>query len=289
MEPTASTPVPDFFVVGHPKCGTTALYRMLRLHPQVFMPDVKEPRFFAPDVIPRTRTLEEYLDLFAVAKPGQVVGEADPHNLTSRVAASAIAAHNPAARIVALFREPASFLHSLHLQRLRSRPETVKDLWRAIDLYTDYTHYSEQLERYRAVLPEDQILVLIYDDFRLDNPRTLRRVLEFLGVDPAYPIHTIEANPSVGTRPAADTMLRRILAADGPASLALKRVVRAVTPQSARRAAIITFRQRVVRTPPPPRDEALTAELRRRLKPEVVQLGDVLGRDLVTLWGYNDV
>ncbi len=40
--------VPDFFIVGHPKCGTTALYEMLRRHPQIFMPDIKEPWFFAP-------------------------------------------------------------------------------------------------------------------------------------------------------------------------------------------------------------------------------------------------
>ena len=281
------TRVPDFFVVGHPKCGTTALYQMLRLHPQIFMPEVKEPRFFAPDVIERTRNLDEYLALFTPAEPGQVVGEADPHSLVSRVAASAIAAHNPDARIVALFREPAGFLHSLHLQRLRSRPETVRDLRRAVDLYADYTRYVEQLQRYRAVLRADQILVLIYDDFRRDNPGALRRVLEFLGVDPAHRIDPVEANPSVAIRPAADTILRTVLAAQSPASLAVKRAVRAVTPRSARRAAIITFRQHFVRAPAPPRDEALMAELRHRLKPEVVQLGELLGRDLVSLWGYD--
>lgn len=279
-------PVPDFFIVGHPKCGTTALHEMLRDHPQIFMPEVKEPRFFAPDVIPRTRTLEEYLGLFAVAEAGHVVGEADPHNLTSRVAASAIAAHNPAARIVALFREPASFLYSLHLQRLRSRPETPKDLRSALDLYTDYTRYVEQLRRYQAALAENQILVLIYEEFRQDNSATVRRVLEFLGVDPSYPIDMIEANPSVAIRPAADRILRRVLSANGPGALNVKRVVRAVTPQSFRRAAILRFRQRVVRTAPAPHDAALTAELRRRLKPQVVQFSELLGRDLVTLWGY---
>ena len=280
-------PVPDFFIVGHPKCGTTALYEMLRGHPQVFMPSAKEPRFFAPDVIPRTRSLEEYLALFAMAEPSQVVGEADPHSLASRVAAGSIAAHNPAARIVALFREPAGFLHSLHLQRLRSRPETAKDLRRALDLYVDYTRYGEQLERYRAVLPDDQILVLIYDDFRRDNPATLRRVLDFLGVDPEYLPPIVEANPTVGTRPMADTVLRRVLAAEGPGWLAVKRAVRATTPQSARRAAVVAFRERVVRVPPPPRDELLMAELRRQFKPEVARLGDLLGRDLLTLWGYD--
>lgn len=287
MSMDTGRPVPDFFIVGHPKCGTTALYEMLRLHPQIFMPAAKEPRFFAPDVIPRTRNFEEYMELFTDAKPGQLVGEADPHSLASRVAAGSIAAHNPAARVVALFREPAGFLHSLHLQRLRSRPETVRDLRRALDLYVDYTQYGEQLKRYRAVLPDSQILVLVYDDFRRDNSGTLRRVLEFLGADPEYPLHPVEANPTIGIRPAADTALRRLLAAEGPGWMALKRVVRATTPQSARRAAVMAFRQRVVEVPPPPRDERLMTDLRRQFKPEVARLGDLLGRDLVTLWGYD--
>jgi len=41
---------PDFFVVGQPKSGTTALYEMLRQHPQIYMPDLKEPEFFAADL-----------------------------------------------------------------------------------------------------------------------------------------------------------------------------------------------------------------------------------------------
>lgn len=315
---TLSRRVPDFFVVGHPKCGTTALYEMLRSHPEIFMPSAKEPMFLAVDLwAGGTKTFQEsvpatfdaYLDLFTAAEPGHVVGEASTQYLTSHDAASAIAALNPAARIVAIFREPASFLRSLHLNMLRGHAETVKDFGSALDLevsrrrgelvppgcgwleqvlYSEWTHYVEQLQRYRAVLPEGQIIVLIYDDFRQDNAGTARRVLEFLGVDSAYPIRPVEANPTVAIRPAADSMLRRILTAQGPASLAVRHVVKAVTPQSARRAAVSAFRQRVVYATPPPPDEALMAELRRRFKPEVVRFGDLLGRDLVSLWGYDN-
>src|SRR6202035_5818480 len=111
--------VPDFFIVGHQKCGTTALYEMLRRHPQIFMPGLKEPRFFSSDLSrkPRLRTsrkelntFEEYLSLFQPAGPEQRVGEATPMYLMSRVAASAIAEVQPAARVIAILREPASFL-----------------------------------------------------------------------------------------------------------------------------------------------------------------------------------
>ena len=63
---------PDFFIVGQPKSGTTALYEMLRRHPQIFMPENKEPWFFAEELHERTpprpggtpETLAEYLALF---------------------------------------------------------------------------------------------------------------------------------------------------------------------------------------------------------------------------------
>jgi hypothetical protein len=116
--------LPDFFIVGQPKSGTTALHEMLRSHPQVFMPASKEPWFFATELHDRTpprpegtpRTLAEYVALFEDARPDQRVGEASPLYLWSRTAAARIAAAQPQARIIVILREPASLLRSLHLQ-----------------------------------------------------------------------------------------------------------------------------------------------------------------------------
>src|SRR5271157_4742395 len=140
---TARGRMPDFFIVGHAKSGTTALYEMLRTHPQIYMPVLKEPWFFASDMRPRfhprrsgvpPQTLEEYLALFAEAGPDQRVGEASSSYLWSGTAAGAIAEIQPDARIIAILREPASFLRSLHLQLLQSHVETQKDFQRAIAL-----------------------------------------------------------------------------------------------------------------------------------------------------------
>src|SRR5436853_7539002 len=84
--------VPDFFIVGHAKSGTTAMYEMLRSHPQIFLPEEKEPWFFATDMRPRfqpvragrrPQTLDEYLVLFEDARPEQCVGEASSSYLWS--------------------------------------------------------------------------------------------------------------------------------------------------------------------------------------------------------------
>ncbi len=302
--------VPDFFIVGHHKCGTTALYEMLRRHPQIYMPELKEPRFFASDLrallgaapggLPQT--YEEYLALFDPAEPQQRVGEASPSYLRSRVAAGAIAEVAPAARSIAILREPASFVRSLHLQLMQGHAETERDFAKAIAneqitragqrvlRYSDHVRYVEQLRRFHAVFPREQVLVLIYDDFRADNEGTVRRAFRFLGVDDAVPIEAIDANPTVSVRSLRlDEALRAMYGGGGPVARGLRSTARALTPTRARRGAMRVLRRRVVYGKPRSPDEGVILQLRRRYKPEVVALSEYLDRDLVTLWGYDRV
>jgi hypothetical protein len=312
--------VPDFFIVGHAKSGTTALYEMLRRHPQIYMPDAKEPWFLASDkearfqprrAGPPPRTLEEYLALFAPASPAQRAGEASSSYLWSHTAAQRIAELAPAARIIAILREPASFLHSLHLQLLQTHVEVKKDLRTALALederrrgeripkrshrpqllrYSEHVRYVEQLRRYHAVFAPEQVLVLIYDDFRRDNDGTVRSVLRFLEVDDTVPVLVKEANPTVLMRSQQlDDLVHSISVGGGPLTRMVKTAVKAVTPRGLRRDALRLTIRRIVHREPPPADEELMLELRRRFKGEVVSLSEYLGRDLVKLWGYDNV
>jgi len=317
--PRVAARPPDFFIVGHAKSGTTALYEMLRTHPQIFMPVMKEPWFFASDMRPRfqpiragmpPQTLEEYLALFAEAKPDQRIGEASSSYLWSRTAAAAIAEVAPEARLIAILREPASFLRSLHLQLLQSHVEVEKDLATAIGLedarregrhvprtshrpqllqYADHVRYVEQLRRYREHFPSEQLLVLIYDDFRADNEATVRLVEDFIGVSADRPLEVLDVNPSVLMRSQRldDLVYTFTVGRGGRASRAARTAVKALLPRRLRHDALAVTRKRVVHTKPRPVDEAFMLELRRRFKGEVVALSDYLDRDLVSLWGYG--
>jgi hypothetical protein len=318
---TSSGRAPDFFIVGHPKSGTTALYEMLRRHPQIYMPDLKEPGFLAADMRPRftpprspalPQTLEQYLALFAGAEPSQLTGEATSSYLLSHDAAGSIARLCPQARVIAVLREPASFLSSLHLQLLRVHIENRKDLREALGLesarragsqiprrcaypqllaYSQYVRYVDQLRRYREALSAEQVLVLVYDEFRDDNEATVRSVRRFLGVDEREPVRVVDANPTnVRMRSQhLDEMLNRVSVGRGPASRALKRAVKSVTSRRLRHAAVATVQRHVVTGKPQPPDPALMVELRRRFKGEVKALSEYLGRDLVAQWGYDDI
>jgi hypothetical protein len=312
--------LPDFFIVGHAKSGTTALYEMLRRHPQIYLPDSKEPWFFASDMRPRfephlagmpPETLEEYLSLFAEAEPGQRAGEASSSYLWSRTAAARIAEVQPAARIIAILREPASFLRSLHLQLVQTHVESQRDLRTAISLeaarrhgkhvprrshrpqllqYADHVRYAEQLGRYRDLFGSERVQVLVYEDFRRDNEATVRQVLRFLDVDDTLPIEVLDANPTVVLRSQQlDELVHAVSTGRGPLSKAAKSLVKTVTPRGLRRSLFRLAQQRLVHGRPLPPDEDFMLELRRRFRGEVEAVSEYLGRDLVKLWGYDRI
>jgi Sulfotransferase domain len=290
---------------------------MLKRQPRVYMPSLKEPQFFASEMRTGARprglpdTLEDYLSLFDGARADQLIGEASPSYLRSHTAAAEIAEVAPAARIIAILREPASLLRSVHLQFLQSGIETEYDLRKALALeedrrqgrnlprhgfwpqalrYSEHVRYVEQLRRYHAQFSSENVLVLIYDDFRAGNVATVHTVLRFLGVDHPAPVRALEANPTVRARSqAAHELMHAVTVGRGPISRSVKAAAKALTPRVPRRRLLGALRRRLVYGAPPPVDEELMSELRRHLKPEVVALSAYLSRDLVSLWDYRDV
>ncbi len=314
--------VPDFFIVGHEKCGTTALYRMLRSHRDVFMPELKEPRFFmrerparrAPGDAPAERspgalpqTLEEYVELFADARPDQVAGEASPQYIRSPTAAARIAALRPDARAIAILREPVAFLRSFHLACVRSGLEDERDLRKALALeparkrgerippgcnapdrllYSEHVRYVEQLRRFESALSREQVHVIVYDDLRRENERVARAALRFLGVDETLPI---DVSNSTGRERKAvrnvrlhrfATALRRARRRPDSASLPMRALGSVASPR------VEALARRTLYAPAAPVQEALAQELRERFRPEVAALAERLDRDLLTEWGY---
>jgi hypothetical protein len=202
-------------------------------------------------------------------------------------------------------------LRSLHLQSVQDHLEDEKDFDRALAqqrteregrvrpgesargqqlAYEDHIRYVEQLRRYHAVFAPEQVLVLIYDDFRRDNEATVRRVLRFLDLDDTAPIQLTEANPTVRLRSRKlDELTSSVYLGRGSVAGPLKTAFKTIAPRRARKTALRVVRGRLIYSKPSPPDEALMLELRRRFKPEVVAASEYLNRDLVTLWGYDRI
>jgi len=288
------------------------------------MPALKEPQYLASDLLPRPghekkrrerwypKTLDGYLALFADAGPEQLAGEVTPTYLWSRTAANNIAEMQPDARLIAMLREPADFLRSLHISFLRGGNEAVRDMRKALSLeaarragkriphsshrpqllqYSTHVRYVEQLRRFRDRFSPDQMLILIYDDFREDNDATIRTVLRFLEVDAEFPLASerLNASPEYVKIRRAHEAIDSLKTGRTPIVQKTRVTARAITSSPMRRAVRGGVERIAQHRVPSRADERLMLELRRRYKPEVEALSDYLGRDLVALWGYDDV
>src|SRR5690606_1306193 len=133
MKPVESV---NLFLLGAPKCGTTAMAEYLGQHPEIFFPRIKEPHYFCTDFprFRRVKTMAEYRELFAPAKGKKVKGDASVWNLYSRKAIGEIRSYNQESRILIMVRDPVSMLPSLHNQLLYSGREDIAYFdraWRA--------------------------------------------------------------------------------------------------------------------------------------------------------------
>ncbi|MFB2878518.1 sulfotransferase family protein [Floridanema aerugineum] len=199
---------PNFFLIGAPRCATTAMCQYLDRHPSIYISKPKEPNFFDGDLLSlkplhRSYTLQEYLDLFKAGE-GLLCGEGTVWYMLSRTAARDIYQFNPNAKILIMLRNPVDFLHSLHSHLVFYGYEDIQDFESALQaepdrrqgkripggcnptellLYSELVSFSEQIQRYLDVFDQSQIHVTIYDDFVKDTAGTYRKVLEFLGVD----------------------------------------------------------------------------------------------------------
>ena len=194
---------PNLFIVGAPKCGTTAWVEYLSTHPDVYFSPVKEPLHFCTD-FPGFRTFPDrstYEALFADSGPAPVRGEASVMYLFSGTAAAEIAAYNHNARIIVFVRRQEDFLPSLHNQFLFNGDETIEDFetaWRLSPNRTpprscreprflDYMaegRFHEQVMRYVDAFGAEQVRVFHFDDWTRDPAAVYGEIRRFLGLEP---------------------------------------------------------------------------------------------------------
>jgi hypothetical protein len=200
----SSSRLPNLFIVGAPKCGTTAWVEYLRSHPDIFFPAVKDHCYFAFDLpnFRLTNSKADYAELFADSGGAKVIGEASAMYLFSKAAADAIRDHDPSAKILIFLREQEEYLPSLHNQFLWEFAEEIEDFetaWRlsgrrppetipptcleprTLD-YAAMGRFSEQIARYLAAFPPDQVRVIQFQDWVADPRATYLAILDFLGL-----------------------------------------------------------------------------------------------------------
>ncbi len=297
---------PDFVIPGAPRCGTTFMFEYLDQHPGIYMSSIKEPNHFATDLdsgsymesITFLRDPDRYRSLYAGARSDQLTGEASTWYLYSHDAAANIKANNPETRAIAMLREPVAMLHSLHLRRIYGGSEDLTSFEEALAaeadrregrrippkarnvkalFYREVGRYSPQIERFYDALGRDQVLVLIFEEFRRDPASAYRQVLEFLGLDADFKPNFDVVNASAARR---SQRLQQMLL-----SPAVLRTARTVIPRRLRPAVGRTWdRINSHGEKPAPLDPVVARKLRDELQPDIERLEQLIGRDLSSLW-----
>jgi hypothetical protein len=197
---------PNFFIIGAPKCGTTALCEYLKDHPNIYISDPKEPHYFTLDFEQYriTRSLEEYLTLFDESTPKHMaIGEGSVFYLYSSVALQKIYEFDPQSKIIVMLRNPIDLVYSFHSQLIYSADEgemNFEKAWRsqnqrkqgqniprqcrepALLQYAEVGKLGQQIARLLDIFPSEQIEIIWFEDFVSSTKQVYDRVLDFLEV-----------------------------------------------------------------------------------------------------------
>ena len=298
--------LPDTFVVGAPKCGTTAVTRYLEAHPEIFVADRKDIHFFGSDLGFRNRARETratYLERFdhPEAEGAAHCVDSSVWYLYSRTALQEMADFHPDARAIAMIRHPVDAMYALwsqlRLNGLGDEPldsfeaalavESDRAAGRQIPahtplpealLYRRVVAFSDQLTRAVEALGSDRVHVIVQEEMKADTAGTMRSLFSWLGVDPDVPLDTRPVNTAKAVRSEG---FRRLLRGT-PSG------IKAAIPPSVRRAMSKRLRalnaRHETRTP---LSEETRARLTAELAPEVARIEAVIGRR-IPAWNRAD-
>lgn len=292
--------LPNFLIVGAAKSGTTSLYEYLRQHPQIFMPEQKEPSFFAAAEAGGLNDIHSYQELFHDVTDETAIGEASVAYLADTNAAQKI--HDslgPDTKIVVLLRNPVNMAYSLwgHNRRLGVEPLDFEDAleeemgrlkndtleqelgtWRYNVTYKYRASYSHQLQPYLGTFNRKQIKIYIYEEFFENGLPQYNDLCHFLNVQTGHePI--LKVHNQAGT--VHSKWLRYFLSNKSW----LKEPVKFILPESWRNriTALLELLNRK-NSPLPPMREETRRHLEGCFSDSKAELESILGRKLNEVW-----
>jgi len=305
---------PNLFLVGLPKTGTSALHSILAEHPQIYMSPIKEPLYFSEDLAQESLTFHgrysqrfkykeesDYLTLFKNAKNEQIFGESTTSYIFSRKAPHNIYNFNPEAKILIGIREPIDFLRALHIQYLKEGVEVYSDFEQALSAekerkegrdipktvyYPSYLFYREKIlyakyiQDFMKYFNKNQIKIYVYEEFRSNNQKILKEILSFLQVQTKHIKYTRNVNPT--ELPRSQTVNKIIL--NSPIKHFLQNNLSIENYEFLK---LLGKNLLLKQTKKPPVRKELIEELKKEFKDEVKRTGEIVGKNLEDLWGYN--
>ena len=289
--------MPNLFIVGAAKAGTTALYHYLAQHPQVFLPRIKEPMFFSREEY-YAQGLDWYEDFyFRGAENDPVRAEATPHYLywSEKVAPRIKDAYGERpVKFIVSFRDPVSRAYSWYWNmvregreeldfdealrvegyRLEQNRDELYQLGSMVYGYSAGSRYASLLQPYLELFPAEDFFFVFQDDLKSRVNETCANIFEFLGIESSMQISGSNSNPAAMPR---SRLLHRTIR---QRSL-LKELIKPFMPGRVRRRLKSKVMQANLKeTPYAPLDPQLAHDLRLSYRTEIEKLEKITGREL---------
>jgi hypothetical protein len=271
--------LPTFIGIGPGRTGTSMIYEAFLAHPQICMArNTKETNYFNREY---ARGPEWYTAFFSDCTGAGATGEISNTYIYDPLVPARIAADLPQVKLFTILRNPFARLQSAFRYRQRSGELPPRlTLEEALDLHPDLlaqNAYGDQLARFLAVFPREQLLILFYDDLVADPAGFMARLFAYLQVDDRIQPAVIfrRVNPAVKARSPLAARLTR-LAADTLRRWQLHGLLdRAKRSTAVRR---LLFKESNPGVDQP--DHRLNARLQTCFEPQIKQVETLTGRDL---------
>jgi len=194
---------PNFFIVGGTKCGTTNISYYLNEHPQTFISELNEPYYFCKSDVPKNferasmiKDEKKYLNLFKKAQNHKAIGEASSVYLHCPHAASEIKKTFPDSKIIISLRNPIERAHSSYFSNkfmsldkqsftevLDEHEKQIKNSEFFIYNILEPGFYSKHIKRYQEYFSDDNIKIIIFEEYIKNTIPTINSILSFLDIN----------------------------------------------------------------------------------------------------------
>ena len=205
--------LPNFLVIGAPKCGTTSLFYYLRQHPDIYLPLRKELHYFAYSqlrersfgpgdeavLLSLCATWKDYKNHYKQAGLQPAVGEVSPSYLYYSDVSGRIQAELGEVKIIVILRDPVEKAYSQYMHMIRERREPLgfyealqaegvrrENKWSDIWSYAESSLYSNRLQKYISVFGRENVKALLFEDLANHPQKVLADVFRFLGIDTSF-------------------------------------------------------------------------------------------------------
>jgi len=292
--------IPNFVVIGAPKCGTTSLFYYLKQHPDIYLPVRKELHYFSFPLLeahskgPRDKetlsalcaSWEEYKHHYLDVRNESAVGEVSPSYLFYAEVGERIKSRLGNVRIIAILRDPIEKAFSQYMHMVRDRRETLTfhdalmaeserkargwgDIW----LYAESSLYADKLKRYFSIFGRKNVRVILFEELANQPVKVMADLYEFLGVSADFACDTSKAYNRSGN-PRLDT-LSKFMASPSLVKSLMKRTI----PERIR----IPMRLTLMNWNTGEKDDMDDRSreyLKRYFQDDIVRLGRMLGREM---------